>query len=56
MNIAHLTNWFSSDLQARIKPLLIPLIMVELEEEHAINIIKVKMWRNPDFPRQRRTT
>ena len=40
-------NWLSPYVHTYIEPLPIPLIKVELEEEHVSNIIKVKMWRNP---------
>ena len=47
MKISQNTNYISTDVQARIKPLTIPIIILELEEELKINIIKVEMQRNP---------
>ena len=47
MKIAQSHNCLSTDVQALIEPPPIPLIKVDLEEERASNIIKVKMRRNP---------
>ena len=38
--------WISSDVQARIEPPPIPLVKLELEDEHATHIIKVKIQTN----------
>ena len=45
MKIAQSHNCLSTDVQALIEPPPIPLIKVDLEEERASNIIKVKMRR-----------
>ena len=36
-------NWLSSDIQAHIETLPIPLIRLDTEEEKSSNIIEVKM-------------
>ena len=43
--IAKHAKWTSADVQSRTNHLTILFIKVELEEEHTINIIKVKMWK-----------
>ena len=40
-------NWLTVYVQSRIEHLTNPLVEVEIEEARAINIIKVKVWRNP---------
>ena len=47
MKISQNDNCISTDVQACINTLTIPLIKVWLEEDRVSNIIKVKMWRNP---------
>ena len=49
MEIAKHTKCTSADVQSRTNNMTILLIKVELEEEHTINIIKVKMRK----PRKR---
>ena len=39
-------NWLSADMHARIKPLPIPLIKLEVEDDRTTHIIKVNMRRN----------
>ena len=46
-NLAKHANWISADVQGHIKPLPIPIVKVEIEEELLINIIKVKICINP---------
>ena len=46
MNITLYINWISAGVQARITPLTILIIKVQLEEEHASNIIRVNMQKN----------
>ena len=38
--------WLSADMHARIKPLPIPLIKLEVEDDRTTHIIKVNMRRN----------
>ena len=40
-------GWLSTDMQARIDPLPIPLIKVEVDYYFTTHIIKVKIHRNP---------
>ena len=40
-------GWISADMQARIEPLPIPLIKLEVDDYCTTHIIKVKMRRNP---------
>ena len=45
--------WISTDMQARIKPPPITLVRLDLEDEHEIHIIRVKILGNPHRQRQR---
>ena len=40
-------TWLRADVQAHIEPFTIPLIKLEVDNEHTTNIIKVKIHRNP---------